>query len=252
VRLVLVAADEPLAVAWRGVAEQFDWVDVHHGDILALECSAYVSPANSFGHMRGGIDAVYARRFGPSLEATVRAAIALEWGGELPVGEAVVVPTADARVPFMIAAPTMRTPMVLPDGTDHPFLAARAVLRVALAHDELRTVAMPGLGTGVGGVPPDRCADQVLAAIRSVVRVSDRLRIRVERDFGASADHVCDRLASVNVSERIQAAVVLSARGDPARLDHFLREAIVDWRDVLVGAGLADEDWPERLAAELE
>lgn len=168
-RLVLVAADDSLAAAWQRVADEFDWVDVHHGDILAVNCSAYVSPANSFGYMRGGIDAVYARHFGPGLEEAVRAAIALEWGGDLPVGEAVVVPTGDERVPYLIAAPTMRTPMVLPEDTDHPFLAARAVLRLAMAHDDVRVVAMPGLGTGVGGVSPERCADQVRDAIRSVV-----------------------------------------------------------------------------------
>ena len=31
------------------------------------------------------------------------------------------------------------------------------------------------------------------------------------------------------------------------RLDVQLREARIDWRDVLVAAGLAHEDWPERL-----
>lgn len=165
-----MAADDALAAAWRRVAAQVDGVDVHHGDILAAaaECDAFVSPANSFGYMRGGIDAVYARYFGPSLEAGVRAAISSEFGGELPVGEAVVVETGHAVVPFLIAAPTMRTPMVLPADTNHPFLAARAALRAAAAHPDVHVVAMPGLGTGIGGVSPEQCADQVVAAIEEL------------------------------------------------------------------------------------
>jgi O-acetyl-ADP-ribose deacetylase (regulator of RNase III) len=61
----------------------------------------------------------------------------------------------------------------LPAGTVHPYLAARAVFRLWLdgrleQGDEVRrevgTIAMPGLGTGVGGVPPETCARQVAAA----------------------------------------------------------------------------------------
>jgi O-acetyl-ADP-ribose deacetylase (regulator of RNase III) len=61
----------------------------------------------------------------------------------------------------------------LPGETVHPFLAARAVFRLWLTgdfddgtplRDVVHTIAMPGLGTGVGGVSPDRCAHQVAAA----------------------------------------------------------------------------------------
>jgi O-acetyl-ADP-ribose deacetylase (regulator of RNase III) len=61
----------------------------------------------------------------------------------------------------------------LPEDTVHPYLAARAVLRLWLGgrlddgrplRDVIRTIAMPGLGTGVGGVAPATCARQVAAA----------------------------------------------------------------------------------------
>jgi hypothetical protein len=52
-------------------------------------------------------------------------------------------------------------------------------------------------------------------------------------------------------AERLQAAAVLAARGSTSRLHAALQLAREDWRDLLVGAGLADEDWPERLQAEL-
>ncbi|KAA9166830.1 phage tail protein [Amycolatopsis acidicola] len=172
--LVLCAIDEPLANAWQGVVDSVDGaVRVHHGSVLDVVADAIVSPANSYGWMRGGIDAVYARAF-PGVEQNVRSAVLALHGGELPIGEAVVVPTGEPAPAWLISAPTMREPGErLPEDTVHPYLAARAVfLRWRdgkLDHGvELRrvvdTIAMPGLGTGVGGVSPETCARQVAAA----------------------------------------------------------------------------------------
>jgi O-acetyl-ADP-ribose deacetylase (regulator of RNase III) len=41
-----------------------DFVTVHQVSILDVACDAVVSPANSFGFMDGGIDAVYLSLFG--------------------------------------------------------------------------------------------------------------------------------------------------------------------------------------------
>jgi hypothetical protein len=83
--------------------------------------------------------------------------------------------------------------------------------------------------------------------------VSDRLRRRIERDFPApgSAALVAETVAAASDCERIQAAVVLCARGDLDRLRGACELAMLDWRDVLAGAGLAHEDWPARLDTEL-
>jgi hypothetical protein len=77
-----------------------------------------------------------------------------------------------------------------------------------------------------------------------------RLARRVHADFGADAELVLAVLAELPDyagSERVQAAIVKWAGGDLGRLDRQLREARIDWRDVLVTAGLAHEDWRERL-----
>jgi hypothetical protein len=83
--------------------------------------------------------------------------------------------------------------------------------------------------------------------------VSGRLRRRIERDFPApgSAASVAEMAAAAGESERIQAAVVLWGRGDLDRLRDACKLARLDWRDVLVRAGLADEDWRSRLDTEL-
>ncbi|HEY8372990.1 MAG TPA: macro domain-containing protein [Pseudonocardiaceae bacterium] len=172
-RLVLCAVDQPLAQAWWEIAANRHGVTVHPGSVFDLEVDAVVSPANSFGWMRGGIDALYARAY-PQVEENVRSAVLALHGGELPVGEAVVVPTG-VRVPaWLISAPTMRNPGEhLPPDTVHPYLAARAVFRLwrdgrlengTPVRHAVRSIAMPGLGTGVGGVDPRTCARQVAAA----------------------------------------------------------------------------------------
>lgn len=180
--LVLCAVDEPLAAAWTHALGRLETeaaaVRVHRGSVLDVVAQAVVSPANSYGWMRGGIDAVYARAF-PGVEQSVRSAVLASYGGELPIGEAVIVPTGEAEPAWLISAPTMREPGErLPADTVHPYLAARAVflqwqhgmLEEGPVREVVDTIAMPGLGTGVGGVDPATCARQVTAAWEEVFR----------------------------------------------------------------------------------
>ncbi len=168
VRLTLAALEPDLADAWETIAAKLPDVSVHRGSILDLHCDAYVSPANSYGFLDGGIDAVYRKHFGDSLQAAVRDRIAAKYHGEILVGQAEAVPTGRTDVPWLIVAPTMRVPMRLVDSVN-PYLAARAVFLLQRERpSELAHVAMPGLGTGVGGVPPEICARQVGRAWRDV------------------------------------------------------------------------------------
>jgi O-acetyl-ADP-ribose deacetylase (regulator of RNase III) len=48
--------------------------------------------------------------------------------GELVVGAAEIVETGDLTKPYLIAAPTMRLPIILGPETVNPYLAIRAVL----------------------------------------------------------------------------------------------------------------------------
>jgi O-acetyl-ADP-ribose deacetylase (regulator of RNase III) len=171
--LVLVAVDAPMAQAWHTLAAARTGLVVHEGSITDVDTDAVVSPANSFGFMGGGIDAVYARWF-PGISDRVRAASGADRGGELPVGAAVIVPTGIERPAWLVSAPTMRMPgeQLPPDG-DAARAAARAVLQLwrdgtlpdgGRVRDAVRTIALPGLGTGVGGLSPEVCANQVGAA----------------------------------------------------------------------------------------
>ena len=180
-RITLCAIDEPLTKAWRTYCGDLDGVEVHCGNILDLQVDAVVSPANSFGFMDGGIDMVYSRHFGWHVQQQLQHQIRTKHHGELLVGSADVVETKHTNIPYLIAAPTMRVPMVLSD-TVNSYLAARAALLLIkhgrfpsgalegeLIADGIKSVAFPGLGTGVGRVAPEKCALQVRTAIKEVV-----------------------------------------------------------------------------------
>ncbi|GAB2801075.1 hypothetical protein GCM10027176_01440 [Actinoallomurus bryophytorum] len=94
--------------------------------------------------------------------------------------------------------------------------------------------------------------------------ISTRLERRVQAEFPRHAHLVTAALIELTSDifpsetrdspaiERIQVAALLLGRGDLERLDGALDLGRRDWRDLLVAAGLAHEDWPVRVAAELD
>jgi O-acetyl-ADP-ribose deacetylase (regulator of RNase III) len=187
-KLILTARDAPLATAWSKFCGGLEFVSVHRGSIFDVECDAVVSPANSFGFMDGGIDALYTDKFGSVVQDRLRRAILARHHGELLIGCAEIVETDHPRIPYLIAAPTMRVPMVLGFDTINPYLATRAVfllVRYGLFPDgvfvgeklaeHIQVIAFPGMGTGVGRVPVEIAARQVRAAIDDHLRDGFRL-----------------------------------------------------------------------------
>lgn len=138
---------EELVLAWRREFADVSSVQVSHGDISSnkvgpissgdpvdLRADAIVSPANSFGFMDGGIDAVYTYQLGPQVQERLRERLGREHGGELPVGRAVIVPTGRDEIPWCISAPTMRIPGDVAD-TVNVYLAFRAALTAVVDHN---------------------------------------------------------------------------------------------------------------------
>lgn len=177
-KIILSAREPGLLDAWKRFCGDLDCVVVQDGSILDAPCDAVVSPANSFGFMDGGIDALYSNHFGWHVQDRLRSLILEHHHGELLIGAAEIVETDHAGIPYLIAAPTMRVPMILGPETVNAYLAARAVLLLVRRgafkagsdvgkniRDHVQTIAFPGLGTGVGRVPFATCARQVRTAI---------------------------------------------------------------------------------------
>jgi O-acetyl-ADP-ribose deacetylase (regulator of RNase III) len=158
--------------AWKEFFGRNDDFIIDCGHIFdKTKADAIVSPANSFGFMDGGIDAVYEMRFGTQIPQRLRNHIKAEWDGELLVGEAAIVATDDPDFPYLISAPTMRIPENVSD-TVNAYLAFRAVLRLAKKFnrggEKIHSILCPGLGTAIGEMKPWQCAKQMHYAYESI------------------------------------------------------------------------------------
>jgi hypothetical protein len=89
------------------------------------------------------------------------------------------------------------------------------------------------------------------------VELSPRIANRIARDFpGRRTAQVIELLTTLDPplhhspdgDERVCGAILIVAHGDIDRLVAAVADAERDWRDVLVAAGLENDDWPERLA----
>jgi O-acetyl-ADP-ribose deacetylase (regulator of RNase III) len=172
-RVSLCDTNGHMARALAAAFAEADQVEVVEGNLLDLSCDALVSPANSFGDMGGGIDKRIDDFHGGAAQRVVMAAIAARFFGELPVGMAIVVELASRRFPFLVAAPTMRIPGNVA-GTINAYLAMRAALVAILQHNAssakgIRSLGVPGLCTGVGGMATEEAATQMRAAYDNVV-----------------------------------------------------------------------------------
>lgn len=173
VQVTLCDQDPAVAAAWRAQFSSYFDVRVCHGNLLDVAADAYVSPANGLGWMDGGFDRVLSLRFhAGDIQRRVSARITQE-GGTLPVGRAVVVETGDELVPYLVVAPTMEVPSLVA-GTDNAYRAMLALLRAVDQFNQqrpddarpIRRIAIAGLCTGVGGMPPDVAAEQMFRAYR--------------------------------------------------------------------------------------
>lgn len=162
-RLHLVDHDPDVVSAWRQTFAAYPEVTIEQANLLSVAHNTVVSPANSHGFMDGGIDLTYMTFFGPHIQEIVQDAIAQRPEGHLPVGASLIVRTGHARIPFIIVAPTMILPE--PIQSFNCYRAMRAILRIAATDPVVgQDVFCPGLGTGVGQVPPSEAASQMARA----------------------------------------------------------------------------------------
>jgi len=132
-------------------------IKIIQGDITNLEVDAIVNAANSYGYMGGGVAGAIKRAGGQEIEmeAVSKAPI--------PVGSAIITKAGRLKCRYVIHAPTMEQPASLID-VGNVKEATKAALECA-DENNLKKIAIPGMGTGVGGVPRDKAAKAMIDAI---------------------------------------------------------------------------------------
>ena len=154
-------------------------IRIVQGSLLDVEADVIVNAANSQGIMGGGVAGAIKRAAGLEVEQeAVRQA-------PIAVGQAVMTSGGRTRFRGIIHAPTMPAPaMRIPP--ENVGRATRAALMVAQAHG-YRSVAFPGMGTGVGGVSHDDAATRMVHEIRAFAQA------------GASASRVLQTVLLVDL-----------------------------------------------------
>jgi O-acetyl-ADP-ribose deacetylase (regulator of RNase III) len=169
IKLILVDPNYAVSTAFQTHFDYLPNIEIANCNfdrLASYDC--LVSPANSFGVMDGGIDAAITKFFGISLMERVQQKILDDYLGEQSVGTSFMIETGHPQHPFLAHTPTMRVPMSIV-GTDIPYIAMWAMLLAVEQHNRhaarsIFTIACPGLGTGIGRVPPAEAARQMALA----------------------------------------------------------------------------------------
>jgi O-acetyl-ADP-ribose deacetylase (regulator of RNase III) len=137
------------------------------GDICDLEVDAIVNPASVTLWMSSGVGAALKRRGGDSIE------IAAVRGAPIALGETMVTPAGSLSARHVLHAATIDRA----HRTSREAVAAAATSAVRCAGElGLRSVAIPGLGAGAGGLDPVVSAQATVTAVRDALRSAPSIR----------------------------------------------------------------------------
>ena len=133
-------------------------ITIVNDSIIKQDVDAIVNPANSFCYMGGGVAAVLKQLGGDQIEEEAIEQAPVE------VGKAIITTAGDLKADVIIHAPTMHEPAQKTDGlcVQH---AVEASLELA-DEQKFKTIAFPGMGTGVGCVPFEEAAEIMVKSVK--------------------------------------------------------------------------------------
>jgi O-acetyl-ADP-ribose deacetylase (regulator of RNase III) len=140
---------------------------IEKGDITKLSCDAIVNPANSYGYMGGGVAGAIKRVGGIEIE---KEAIAK---APISIGKAVATTAGSLPCNFVIHAPTMKQP-AMRIGVENVRLATKAAFELGVKLG-IKSIAIPGMGTGIGGVPVDAATREIVTIAKQYENNFDKI-----------------------------------------------------------------------------
>jgi O-acetyl-ADP-ribose deacetylase (regulator of RNase III) len=131
------------------------------GDLVEQEVDAIVNAANNDLQLGGGVAGAIRRAGGPSIQEEC------DQHGSVRVGEAAITGAGQLRARFVIHAASMSlggrtTRASLKSSMDDAFRLART--------NEVRTIAVPAVGTGIAGFALDECARVMAESLSEALR----------------------------------------------------------------------------------
>ncbi len=131
-------------------------VTIERGDITDAEVDAVVNAANSELWMGAGVAGAMKRKGGVVIEEDAMRQ------GPIEVGEAVLSVAGNLPANHIIHAATMGKD--LKTDPEKILAATKSTLAIAEKH-KMASIAFPALGSGVGGVPPEKSAEAMLSTV---------------------------------------------------------------------------------------
>jgi len=140
--------------------------------ITDIKADAVVNPANSLGEMGGGIGGVLKNAAGLDVEKEAMSK------APIPVGEAVYTSAGKLPYRYIIHAPTMQKPGERTTVEN----VRKSVLAAVMCADSygVKILAMPAMGTGIGGLSPEAAAEVMIETLRNYETASIRKIILVD------------------------------------------------------------------------
>ncbi len=144
------------------------------GSLLDVEADVIVNPANSLGTMGGGVAGVIKKAGGSIIEkeAMLKAPIS--------VGSAIFTSAGRLKFKGVIHAPTMEEPAI--QTTEEKVRkAVRAALELA-DNMGFKSIAIPGMGTGIGRLPKEVAAKAMMGEIVNFIPINLEKVVLVDID----------------------------------------------------------------------
>ena len=150
-------------------------IEIRKGDITTLHCDAIVNPANSFGYMGGGVAGAIKRVGGANIE---REAVKK---APIPVGSAIATTGGSLNCQYVIHAPTMEKP-AMQINAENVQRATNAALSLGVKL-QIKSIAIPGMGTGVGGVSYNDASKVIMSIVKKFESQFEKI-ILIDRNEG--------------------------------------------------------------------
>lgn len=135
-------------------------IEIREGDITTFHGDAIVNAANNHLWMGAGVAGAIKRKGGTEIE---REAVSK---GPIDVGAAVITGAGNLPVRYIIHAAVMG--QNLRTDAETIYISTVSALKIASSNN-VRSIALPALGTGVGGMPYSVAADAMLRATKDTI-----------------------------------------------------------------------------------
>jgi O-acetyl-ADP-ribose deacetylase (regulator of RNase III) len=158
------------------------------GDITKEKVEAIVNPANSFMVMGGGVAGAIKRAGGREIEEEAVK------GAPVKIGGALATKAGRLDADYVIHAPTMERP-AMQIGVRHIKSATKGALECA-EKQGVKSIAFPGMGTGVGGVRFNEAAVAMLEEVKKHIDLGTSLGEIVLVGFTTGSAQTFERVVS--------------------------------------------------------